>query len=142
MSNWCINTFIPYILFHEYSTHRGDHASAVRSCTDSLLDVPTYAKALHRCATSNDAVRTWSSISAAEKLISIIGQRSPSPSPLPPLIRSALMTLHPRLGRAQKAETNERISKLKGLYDSFGMSSNNFQLTANGQGGYSMDFLN
>ncbi|KAF9513295.1 hypothetical protein BS47DRAFT_1344341, partial [Hydnum rufescens UP504] len=73
------------------------------------------------------------------------------------------VTLHPRLGRAQKAETNERISKLKGLYDSFqhprgcksldvlsirfflagrfGMSTNNFQLTANGQGGYSMDFL-
>ncbi|KAF9513323.1 hypothetical protein BS47DRAFT_1344380, partial [Hydnum rufescens UP504] len=112
---------------------RGDHPSAVRSCTDSLLDVPTYAKALHRRATSNDAIGTWPSLSAAEKLISvltklpnyqIIRQTPPSPSLFPPSIRSAL-----------------RISKLKGL-GRFGMSINNFQLTANGQGGYSMNFLN
>ncbi|KAF9516751.1 hypothetical protein BS47DRAFT_1326967 [Hydnum rufescens UP504] len=131
----------------------------------ALLDVPTYAKALHRRATSNDTIGTWSSLSAAEKLISvltklpnyqIIGQTPPSLSLCPPSIRSALVILHPHLGRAQKAEMDERISKLKGLGDSFlthcpsvfflggrfGMSINNFQLTANGHGGYSMNFLN
>ncbi|KAF9513394.1 hypothetical protein BS47DRAFT_1329633 [Hydnum rufescens UP504] len=124
----------------------GDHTNAVQSCTDSLLDVPTYAKALHRRATSNDAIGTWSSLSAAEKDYRTLLEMLPSSSPLLPLIRSALVTLHPRLERAQKAETDEMINKLKGLGDSFlgrfGMSTNNFQFTPNGQGGYSMNFVN
>jgi len=123
----------------------GDHAASVQSCTDSLLDAPTYAKALHRRATSNDAIGTWSSLSAAEKDYRTLLDTLPSSSPLLPSIRSSLTTLHPRLERAQKAETDEMISKLKGLGDSvlgrFGLSTNNFQFTPNGQGGYSMNFV-
>jgi len=122
-----------------------DHKSAVKSCTDSLLDVPTYAKALQRRASSNEALGTWSSLSAAEQDYKTLLNTLPSNSPLRPSIRKSLDDLPPRIQRAQKAETDEMLDKLKGLGNSvlgrFGLSTDNFKFTPNEQGGYSMNFV-
>jgi len=38
---------------------------AVRACGEALIDEPNYVKALHRRATANEKIGTWSGISAA-----------------------------------------------------------------------------
>jgi hypothetical protein len=90
----------------------------------------------------------------------------PGDSPLVSSIPTALTKLRPRLELAQKAETEEMMNKLKGLGNTilgmcpapclgpallsdleidssgkFGMSTDNFKFTPNGQGGYSMSFV-
>lgn len=104
----------------------------------ALLEVPTYTKALHRRATSNDSLGTWTSLSAADKGLDLpprlparlrqlihpfldyrqLLEILPSSSPLLPSIRTALNTLGPRLEKAQKAETDEMVDKLKDLGNS------------------------
>ncbi|KAF8316763.1 hypothetical protein DL93DRAFT_708068 [Clavulina sp. PMI_390] len=123
----------------------GDHKTAVQFCDDSLLDVPTYAKALHRRATSNEVLDTWSSLSSAQTDYQTLVDTLPSSSPLRPSAQRALKSLPPRIQVAQKRETDEMVDKLKGVGNSilghFGLSTDNFKFTPNGQGGYSMNFV-
>jgi len=123
----------------------GDHKEAVAACTEALLDDPQYVKALQRRASSNEQINTWSSLGSAQedynKLLAIL----PPSSPQLPEIRRSLAALKPRVEAAQKQETAEMIDKLKGLGNNilgkFGLSTENFQFTPNGQGGYSMNFV-
>lgn len=78
-------------------------------------------------------------------------------------VRRAQADLKPRLEAAKKKDMDEMVSKMKGLGNSllgerfpynvafacsppfagkFGLSTDNFQFTPNGQGGYSMNFVN
>ncbi|KAF8591908.1 hypothetical protein K439DRAFT_613505 [Ramaria rubella] len=122
-----------------------EHKAAVKACSEALLDDPLYAKALHRRATSNDLMGTWSSLASAEEDYNHLLQILPASSPLLPQIRQALDRVKPRREAAQKAEMGEMVDKLKGLGDSvlgnFGLSTNNFKFEPNGQGGYSINFV-
>jgi len=122
-----------------------EHSEVVAACTEALCDDPMYVKALQRRATSNEELDTWTSLSAAQedynKLLTVL----PSSSPQYVETRRLLNALKPRVEAAQKRETSEMMDKLKGIGNSilgnFGLSTNNFQFTPNGQGGYSMQFV-
>lgn len=123
----------------------GDNKEAIKACTESLADDPNYVKALHRRAHCYDSLSGWSDLTHAEEDYKRLVEILPSNSPLLPSIRSALRSLPPRVEAAKKQETDEMIGKLKGLGDNilgrFGLSTNNFQFTPNGQGGYAMNFV-
>ncbi|KIJ38455.1 hypothetical protein M422DRAFT_176485, partial [Sphaerobolus stellatus SS14] len=110
----------------------------------ALLDDPQYVKALHRRATSNDALGTWSSLAAAEEDYKRLLEILPATSPLVSQVRIALKRVAPLREAAQKAEMDEMVDKLKGLGNSllgnFGLSTDNFKFEPNGQGGYSINF--
>ncbi|KAG6845966.1 hypothetical protein H0H87_011014 [Tephrocybe sp. NHM501043] len=121
-----------------------EHQKAIDACSQALLDDPEYIKALQRRASSNDILDSWSSLTAAqEDYNSLIKLLPPSSSQLRET-EKALSLLKPRLESAQKRETAEMMSKLKGLGNSilgnFGLSTDNFKFEPNGQGGYSMNF--
>ncbi|KAF8528132.1 TPR-like protein [Hysterangium stoloniferum] len=122
-----------------------EHKEAAEACGQALLDDPLYVKALHRRATCNDQLGTWSSLAAAEEDYKRLLELLPSNSPLLSQIRLALQHVAPRREAAQKAEMGEMMDKLKGLGNSilgnFGLSTDNFKFEPNGQGGYSMNFV-
>ncbi|KDQ19147.1 hypothetical protein BOTBODRAFT_154087 [Botryobasidium botryosum FD-172 SS1] len=123
----------------------GDKKEAIKACTESLADDSDYVKALHRRAHCYDSLSAWSDLTHAEEDYKRLLEMLPSDSPLLPSIHSALRSLPSRVEAAKKQETDEMIGKLKGLGDNilgrFGLSTNNFQFTPNGQGGYSMNFV-
>ncbi|KAF8484221.1 hypothetical protein JB92DRAFT_3131775 [Gautieria morchelliformis] len=139
----------------------GEHKEAVEACSQALLDDPHYTKVLHRRATSNDLLGTWSSLASAEEDYKELLKVLPATSPLVPQIRQALQRVTPRREAAQKAEMGEMMDKLKGLGNgvlgqslqpccdaryywptgNFGLSTDNFKFEPNGQGGYSMSFV-
>ncbi|TFY61940.1 hypothetical protein EVJ58_g4202 [Rhodofomes roseus] len=111
----------------------------------SLKDDPNYMKALQRRALANERIGSWSSLSSAQEDYNTLLTILPSDSPQRVAINRALASLKPRVEAAQKAETAEMLDKLKGLGNNilgrFGMSTDNFQFTPNGEGGYSMNFV-
>lgn len=123
----------------------GDHKEAVKSCTEALLDDPKYIKALQRRAASNEQINSWSSLtSAQEDYMSLVQILPPSSSQVAD-VKTSLQVLKPRLEQAQKRETSEMLDKLKsignGVLGNFGLSTDNFKFEPNGQGGYSMNFV-
>jgi len=122
----------------------GDHKQAIDACSQALIDDPQYVKALQRRASSNEAVNSWSSLTAAqEDYTTLLKLLPPTSSQFQDADRS-LRSLIPRIEAAQKQETAEMLGKLKGLGNSilgnFGLSTDNFKFEPNGQGGYSMNF--
>ncbi|KZT75186.1 TPR-like protein [Daedalea quercina L-15889] len=117
---------------------------AVSACSEALKDDPTYVKALQRRASANEKIGSWSSLSSAQEDYNTLLTILPSDSPHTADIKRSLASLKPRLEAAQKAETAEMLDKLKGLGNNilgrFGLSTDNFQFTPNGEGGYSMNF--
>ncbi|KAG8924425.1 hypothetical protein FRC02_010427 [Tulasnella sp. 418] len=124
---------------------KGNHTDAVKFCTEALLDDPQYVKALLRRAESNEEIGSWTSMSSAEKDYKILLSILPASSPSRPQVLRSLRTLPGRIEAAQKKETDEMIGKLKDLGNTvlgkFGLSTDNFQFTPNGSGGYSMNFV-
>ncbi|KAF8167914.1 hypothetical protein B0H34DRAFT_37492 [Crassisporium funariophilum] len=120
----------------------GEHKEAVAACSQALLDDPTYVKALERRALSNDALDSWTSLTAVQEDYNTLLKLSTSASQQAD-IRRKLQSIKPRLETAQKKETGEMVDKLKGLGNSignFGLSTDNFKFEPNGQGGYSVNF--
>jgi len=121
----------------------GDHKEAVKSCSEAILDDPTYIKARERRAASNDILNTWTSLTAVQEDYNALLKLVTSP-PQQSDIRRKLQLLKPRLDAAQKQETDEMLNKLKGLGNSilgnFGLSTDNFKFQPNGAGGYSVNF--
>ncbi|KAG9013465.1 hypothetical protein FRB94_002539 [Tulasnella sp. JGI-2019a] len=123
----------------------GVHNANTTFLPAALLDDTKHIKVLHRRATSNEEIGSWTSLSAAEKdyqaLLPLLRPRSP----LQPQISRSLRTLPSRIEVAKKKETDEMMGKLKDLGNTvlgkFGLSTDNFQFTPNGQGGYSMNFV-
>ncbi|EMD42203.1 hypothetical protein CERSUDRAFT_42893, partial [Gelatoporia subvermispora B] len=123
-----------------------DHKQAVAACSEALRDDPIYIKALQRRASSNEHINSWSSLSSAqeadyETLLKLL----PPDSLEEKKTKRSLQALKPRIEAAQKQETAEMMSKLKGIGNSilgtFGLSTDNFQFVPNAQGGYSMNFV-
>ncbi|KAJ3480878.1 hypothetical protein NLI96_g8049 [Meripilus lineatus] len=123
----------------------GDHKEAVASCSEALHDDPSYVKALQRRATSNEHLDTWSSLSSAQEDYNTLLTLLPPSSAQTGDIRRSLLQLKPRIEAAQKKETEEMMGKLKDLGNTvlgkFGLSTDNFKFEPNGQGGYSMNFV-
>ncbi|KAG8889814.1 hypothetical protein FRB98_002462 [Tulasnella sp. 332] len=121
------------------------HEDAVRMCTEALLDNPKHIKVLQRRATSNEAIGSWTALAAAEKDYNALLLLLPPKSPLQPQVSRSLRALPARIEVAKKKETDEMMGKLKDLGNTvlgkFGLSTDNFQFTPNGQGGYSMNFV-
>ncbi|KAJ1301433.1 hypothetical protein OPQ81_008691 [Rhizoctonia solani] len=121
----------------------GDHEGAVKACTEALIDDPKYIKALQRRASSNEVIGTWSALASAESdyttLLDLLPPSSKGPT------RLTLARLKPRVQEAKEKETAEMMGKLKDLGNSllgrFGLSTDNFKLTPNGQGGYGINFV-
>ncbi|KAH7334554.1 hypothetical protein B0J17DRAFT_577302, partial [Rhizoctonia solani] len=120
----------------------GDHEGAVKACTEALIDDPTYIKALQRRAASNEVIGTWSALTSAESDYTTLLDLLPPSSKAP--VRRTLAKLKPRAQEAKEKETAEMMGKLKDLGNSllgeFGLSTDNFQFTPNGQGGYGINF--
>ncbi|KAL7417772.1 hypothetical protein BDY24DRAFT_335514, partial [Mrakia frigida] len=125
----------------------GENKEAVEACTESLLDSPTYVKALHRRATANVAINTWSSLTSAQDDLKLLLPLLPSspPSAFYKQSRSLLASLPPKIKEKQDKEKDEMMDKLKGLGNSvlgrLGLSTENFKFEPNGAGGYSMNFV-
>ncbi|KAG8729206.1 hypothetical protein FRC11_009282 [Ceratobasidium sp. 423] len=121
----------------------GDHEGAVKACTEALADDPNYIKALQRRASSNEAIGTWSALASAESDYTTLLDLLPPSSKAP--VRLTLARLKPRVQEAKEKETAEMMGKLKDLGNSllgrFGLSTDNFQFTPNGQGGYGVNFV-
>lgn len=111
---------------------------------------------------------SWSSLaSAQEDYTKLLDLLPPNSSQLSEM-RRILQALKPQVEAAQKRETDEVLGKLKGLGNNilgmsrpsslifrhhalilfpmsfegnFGLSTDNFKFTPNGQGGYSMNFV-
>ncbi|CAE6435868.1 unnamed protein product [Rhizoctonia solani] len=117
----------------------GDHEGAAKA---SLIDDPKYIKALQRRASSNEAIGTWSALTSAESDYTTLLDLLPPASKAP--VRRTLARLKPRVQEAKEKETAEMMGKLKDLGNSllgrFGLSTDNFQFTPNGQGGYGINF--
>ncbi|KIO31886.1 hypothetical protein M407DRAFT_121785 [Tulasnella calospora MUT 4182] len=124
---------------------QGKHDEAVRLCTEALADDPNYVKALHRRATANEALGTWTSLGDAEKDYKHLLELLPPSDPLRTSSTRALRSLPERIEVQKKKETDEMMGKLKDLGNSvlgkFGLSTDNFKFSPNGQGGYSMNFV-
>lgn len=126
---------------------------------------PGYTKALHRRATANDRIGTWSSLTSAKQGTSLptlgrgltelftkescvdyekLMQVLPRSSPQYPTIRSALATLPRRIAAQQDKEKEEMMSQLKelgnGILGKFGLSTDMFKFEQQEGGGYGLKF--
>lgn len=121
---------------------------------------PVYTKALHRRATANDRIGSWSSLTSAkegelsglgagpqadgmsdyEKLLKLI----PTSSPQYPSTRIALASLPRRIAAQQDKEKDEMLNQLKelgnGLLGKFGLSTDMFKFEQQEGGGYGVKF--
>ncbi|EPT03958.1 hypothetical protein FOMPIDRAFT_1046434 [Fomitopsis schrenkii] len=117
---------------------------AVSACSEALKDDPHYVKALQRRAGANEKLGSWTSLTSAQEDYNTLLTVLPSDAPQRADVKRALASLKPRIEAAQKAETAEMLDKLKGMGNNilgrFGLSTDNFQFTPNGEGGYSMNF--
>ncbi|KAI6045002.1 TPR-like protein [Pisolithus marmoratus] len=103
-----------------------DNKGVIDACTSALDDDPHYIKALQRRAAASEKIDSWSSLARAQDDYKLLLELLPANSP-------------------EKRETDEMIDKLKGLGNNilgrFGLSTDNFKMEPNGQGGYSMNFV-
>jgi tetratricopeptide (TPR) repeat protein len=125
--------------------HLEQNKEAVKSCNQSLLDVPDYAKAIYRRAQANERIGGWSGLSSALEDYKRLLHNKDLPASTRPSVIDAVKRLEPLVEEAAKKEKDEMIQKLKRLGDSvlgnFGLSTNNFKFTQQPGGGYSMNFV-
>lgn len=121
------------------------YKQAVQACNQSLIDQPTYIKALYRRAQANEEIGGWAGLSSAIQDYQSLLKDKDLPSATRPSITAALHRLQPQADQAAQKEKDEMLDKLKGLGDSllgnFGLSTKNFQFTQQEGGGYSMNFV-
>ncbi|KAI0067698.1 hypothetical protein BV25DRAFT_1846856 [Artomyces pyxidatus] len=122
----------------------GEYPEAVKACSEALLDDSQYVKVIQRRAQCNEKIGSWSALSSAQEDYNALLTLLPPSSPQIDEVKRSLRLLQPRVESAQKKEMDEMMGKLKGIGNSilgnFGLSTDNFKLEPNGQGGYSMNF--
>lgn len=108
----------------------------------------TYSKARLRRAMANEKIDTWASLETAlEDLTKLKEQQDKDgenkDSNLLKDVKSRIVKLEPKIKSKQQEETQEMVGKLKdlgnGFLNNFGMSLDNFQMTQNADGGYSVN---
>ncbi|BGP15429.1 hypothetical protein JCM10213_005070 [Rhodosporidiobolus nylandii] len=120
------------------------YKDAVKACDDALEEKPDYTKALHRRALANEAIGSWSSLSASLEDFTALS----SHAGLSPLLATQIKLARQRLPRKievqQEKEKEEVMGKLKDLGNmvlgKFGLSTDNFKFTEQPGGGYGMQF--
>jgi len=119
---------------------------AVDSCTKALLEDPHHQKSLWRRAKANEVLDSWSSLSSAQTDYQTLINTAPQGESLYLEAKKALKVLEPRVEEVKKRDIDKMMGQLKTVGDSvlgwFGMSTDNFKMTPNGQGGYSLNFEN
>ncbi|KAG8817600.1 hypothetical protein FRC17_011159 [Serendipita sp. 399] len=120
--------------------------AAVAAATSALDENPHHTKSLWRRAKANEGIDSWSSLTAAQKDYATLKEIVAPSEALHRDATAALRTLEPRIEIVRKRDTDKMIGQLKDVGNSvlgwFGLSTDNFQMTPNGQGGYSMNFVN
>ncbi|MBW0506798.1 hypothetical protein O181_046513 [Austropuccinia psidii MF-1] len=121
-----------------------DWQSAIKSCSASLKENPSYAKALQRRAQANEKLGTWSSLQAALDDYNTLEKLPDVNAILRREIKQSQLRLPPLIAQRSESEKAEMMTKLKDLGNTvlgkFGMSTDNFKFTPNESGGYSMSF--
>lgn len=120
--------------------------AAVKAATAALDEDPHHHKALWRRAKANEAIDSWSSLTSAQKDYTTLTEIVPASQPLYRDASTVLRSLEPRIEAARKRDTDKMLGQLKEVGNSvlgwFGMSTDNFKMVPNEQGGYSMNFVN
>ncbi|GAA6063969.1 hypothetical protein JCM10212_004779 [Sporobolomyces blumeae] len=117
---------------------------AAKACDDALIDKPQFLKAIYRRAMAYESIGSWSALSSA---LDDYNTLSALPDVTPEIARQAKLA-QARLPKAievqQQKEKDEVLSKLKDLGNTvlgkFGFSLDNFKMTEQPGGGYSMNF--
>ncbi|GAA5927764.1 uncharacterized protein JCM15063_005989 [Sporobolomyces koalae] len=117
---------------------------AVTACDQALNENPDSFKALHRKALANESIGSWSSLSAA---LDDFNKLATLPD-LTPLLSRQVKEAQTRLPKLievqQQKEKDEVLGKLKNLGNTvlgkFGFSLDQFKMTEQPGGGYSMSF--
>lgn len=121
------------------------YRDAVKASNQSLLDQPSYVKALYRRAQANEHIGGWSGLSSALEDNKTLLTLPDLPASTRSEVTESIKRLEPQAQQAAEKEKDEMIQKLKGLGDSilgnFGLSTNNFKFTQQPGGGYSMNFV-
>ncbi|KLT43675.1 hypothetical protein CC85DRAFT_243554, partial [Cutaneotrichosporon oleaginosum] len=87
----------------------------VDACTRALSFDPHYVKALHRRASANEHIGTWSSLVSAQRDCQLLLSLLPPDSTVAANVSKALDTLPQRIAAAQKREETEVGIKFGGL---------------------------
>ncbi|KAG8781086.1 hypothetical protein FRC19_010142 [Serendipita sp. 401] len=120
--------------------------ATVSAATSALDENPHHTKSLWRRAKANEAIDSWSSLTAAQNDYTMLKEIVGPSDPLHRDAVSALKALEPRIEIVRKRDTDKMMGQLKDVGNSvlgwFGLSTDNFQMTPNGEGGYSMNFVN
>ncbi|GAA5986576.1 hypothetical protein JCM10908_003806 [Rhodotorula pacifica] len=117
---------------------------AIAACDEALESKPEYIKAIHRRATANEALGTWSSLQSALDDWNTLGTLSDTPPSLSAQIKAAQRRLPDQIKLQQEKEKDEVLGKLKDLGNmvlgKFGLSTDNFKLQEQPGGGYGLSF--
>lgn len=87
----------------------------MEACTRALQLDPHYIKALHRRASANEHIGTWSALVSAQRDCQLLLTLLPPDSTVATGVSKALDTLPKRIGVARKREEAEIGVKMGGL---------------------------
>ncbi|GAA6012685.1 hypothetical protein JCM8202_003412 [Rhodotorula sphaerocarpa] len=117
---------------------------AVSACDEALESRQDYVKALHRRATANEAIGSWSSLQSALDDWNKLETLPEAPPSLGAQIKAAQRRLPEQIKVQQEKEKEEVLGKLKDLGNmvlgKFGFSTDNFKLQEQPGGGYGLSF--
>lgn len=123
------------------------YKDAVEASTLALRDDENNVKALHRRACAYEGLGKWNDLEKALKdyqKLAELDREGYVPSDYGPELRAALERVPRAIQVAGESEKNEMFGKLKGLGNSilgyFGLSTDNFKMSPQAGGGYSVNF--
>ncbi|WFD36714.1 hypothetical protein MCUN1_003601 [Malassezia cuniculi] len=119
---------------------------AVKASTLALSDDELNVKALHRRATAYEGLGKWTDLEKALKdyqRLAELDKEGYVPTAYGPELRASLERVPKMIQLVGEAEKNEMLGKLKGIGNSilgyFGLSTDNFKMTQQPGGGYSVN---
>lgn len=120
---------------------------AVKAATKALEGRPGWLKALYRRARAQEGVGSWASLQAALEDYKTLAQADGADGMRGremEIVREKLTWLPRRIEESKERETAEVLAKLKemgdGLLRPFGLSTQNFGMVQDANGGYSVQF--
>ncbi|WFC95799.1 hypothetical protein MBRA1_002453 [Malassezia brasiliensis] len=121
---------------------------AIIASTEVLCEEPTNVKALHRRAVAHEQLGGWSHLNDAMRdyeRLADLDTEGYVPTSFRGELQANKQRIAQRVQEAGEQEKGEMLGKLKKLGNSvlgyFGLSTDNFQLTPQDNGGYSLNFV-